>query len=486
MSDDVGERAARLESAVLDLTLMADMPETELMSYFGEKENLEHFRSTLQLAKRECAGLKISACRRVAKTSDEQQHLLDMKNRDMIQLQQKNAETLKELSTIKFQIAQLKNSMAFQEAINAQLTIENLRLKGALESRTTDRSLIQEIQQKSEEVNMRIRQQQKSFDEQIEINTEQAQSIQKLNEKLATAFANDSRLIELETENRELLAELDEIRSIHAENETKWRQDVRDMSDIASGLEQEIRSITLSPAHSSMQRKIEQLTAENESLKAELKRKQDEDERTKERVERYQIKIEEIERRATARNQTIQHTITNTTHSKLADLRNSLARAFTGITTKIAESESKLNKVTGKVERICDLHTAEAMSSNKTLRSALEFALRAMAKLGGTTVLAAPSVDEVLASRESLNRYFTCLKREMDERKEYESRPAIVTAAATPQPRKTSCLSATIDTMSHLMKVMNRQMEEEHSQLMSTLSDRSFSGISGQNRSRLD
>ena len=461
--DDVRTRVVKLDSALSRLFSMTQMSALELRTHLEQGQNLELLLQSLRDAKRESSVLKAKIFEATNKSNKMQQHLLDMKNRDMIHLQQKNAESVKELSNIKFQIAELKNSVSFQEAMNAQLTIENLRLKSALESNP---GLLQEIREKSEEVNSCIREQRKNFEEQLRINTEQAQTIQRLNDKLTTVFQNDGRVVELEAENRRLAAELNEIQTLRSENEMKWKQDVRDMSNIASGLEEEIRSITSSPAHSSLQRKVDQLKDENDKLREELKKKQEDEQRTKERT---QVKIE---RKALT-------DLKTHTNRRVLKLQGMLSNSFAQITTKLSDVDHVLAEITAKAVELRGKRKTSSSSRNASLlSSSLEFALRAMAKLTGASVLAAPSVDQVLADRNILTTYFETLKRELDEAQDLERSHVVAPTAATPQPRKSTALSATLSNMSRLMTVMGKQMQEEHSQLMSTLSDQSFSLMS--------
>ena len=454
---------------------MTQMSALELRTHLEQGQNLELLLQSLRDAKRESSLLKAKIFEATNKSNKMQQHLLDMKNRDMIHLQQKNAESVKELSNIKFQIAELKNSVSFQEAMNAQLTIENLRLKGALESKARDPGLLQEIREKSEEVNSRIREQRKNFEEQLRINTEQAQTIQRLNDKLTKVFQNDGRVVELEAENRRLAAELNEVQTLRSENETKWKQDVRDMSNIASGLEEEIRSITSSPAHSSLQRKVDQLKEENDKLREELKKNQEDERRAK---ENFQVKMDQIERNATSRNQALTDLKTHT-NKRVLKLQGVLSNWLAQITTKLSDVDHVVAEMTAKAVELRGKRKASSSARNASLlSSSLEFALRAMAKLTGASVLAAPSVDQVLADRNILTRYFESLKREFDEAQELQRGNVVAPTAATPQSRKSTALSATLTNMSRLMTVMGKQMQEEHSQLMSTLSDQSFSLMS--------
>ena len=120
-----------IEENLPEIIKIVQMPISEIVSYMSNNSNILTFRQSLLALQRECVNIKNEFITNYSQKSDQQFDFLKEKNLELINMQNKLADNEKLFSDTKLEIAELKKAIAVQEALNAQLTAENLILKNS-------------------------------------------------------------------------------------------------------------------------------------------------------------------------------------------------------------------------------------------------------------------------------------------------------------------------------------------------------------------
>lgn len=134
-----------LESIASFLIGIAQMPTSDIQSYFLKSENILSFKNSIFSLQKELNNFKKQVSGIQSQQKDQQLNLIKEKNAEFINLQNKLSESEKIISSTQLEIAELKKSISMQEAQNALLIAENLSLKNhgnnenfSLKSKTND------------------------------------------------------------------------------------------------------------------------------------------------------------------------------------------------------------------------------------------------------------------------------------------------------------------------------------------------------------
>ena len=469
------------------------MSDAEIQDFFSDKRNTENFKKLLN-------DLQANLARLLSGEVNGNE-----KNDLILDINKRLAESLKQLSSAQYEISSLKKNIASQEAENASLTIENLNLKShisrlggdsdelsAEKSRLKDnvRELELKLQQKDIEIESqrsKISSDISEFDKlQAEIQTHNTQKLamtEKINKYKSEAeqYMNKydqmlkehnilhDKINELSEENKRLSVVIEEMKN------DKNRPDIVQLQAQNRRLSKEIEEMK----NDKTRPDIVQLQEQNKKLAEDLdiaKKKYlqaNEDiyqnegflEDLKKEVSQLKSKIE-VERTKSLRYQKI----VSLYESKLRNFQLGSNNSMTQMLEKLKHIEENIIKNSLTLKNVSKKQKQKEIDLTHNYKNStklLEYALQNIFKVIDIDDSEIPNVDQILKNPQVLVDVLSSMTNSVEDlRSKGDSSALSYKGTKYNTPMFTS-----ISSMSGLMKLIGAQMQEEHQELMSFISE---------------
>ena len=508
-----------MNETLSSLHMINVMSDAEIQDFFSDKRNTENFKKLLN-------DLQANLARLLSGEVNGNE-----KNELILDINKRLAESLKQLSSAQYEISSLKKNIASQEAENASLTIENLNLKShisrlggdsdelsAEKSRLKDnvRELELKLQQKDIEIESqrsKISSDISEFDKlQAEIQTHNTQKLamtEKINKYKSEAeqYMNKydqmlkehnilhDKINELSEENKRLSVVIEEMKN------DKNRPDIVQLQEQNKRLSKEIEDmkndknrpdiVQLQAQNKILSKEIEdmkndknrpdivQLQEQNKKLAEDLdiaKKKYlqaNEDiyqnegflEDLKKEVSQLKSKVE-AERTKSLRYQKI----VSLYESKLRNFQLGSNNSMTQMLEKLKHIEENIIKNSLTLKNVSKKQKQKEIDLTHNYKNStklLEYALQNIFKVIDIDDSEKPSVDQILENPQVLVDVLSSMTNSVEDlRSKGDSSALSYKGTKYNTPMFTS-----ISSMSGLMKLIGAQMQEEHQELMSFISE---------------
>jgi regulator of replication initiation timing len=464
MEDQRRLRILNLEKSIAFLLSTSKMSPADMRRYFENPTNLEAFQRALLLTEKECTWFK----QQISDTGQSSPPRGgESRSKDVLDLQGKLADASAQISSYQGEIAELKRAISVQEAQNAQLTVENLELRGRLGDSENDAthtgSVVETMRRKTLELSSALAAQQKRADEMkpFKHKFEQAQRDIKFHSSLA---------VERQTSLDELNEELSLLQSERVAlefNLDRSQKTVRELTAKNQSLENEKKQMVDKDAFLRLQEEVHQLKiASADLVTARIQCQQSEGQLLK-KSQKLSAVTEELSSRTEAfRDHSYR------IQQQLYDLQDRTAEQFAALSAAV--QDIPVGDMLRKARQMIELarhwkrqhdYMLDRHAQNKR---SLGFSMQAMAKLAKAPGVTPPRPSQVIENPDLLEVFYTSLSETVHEQARRRK------ICLTPPSIRKSAISSTLTQINDLMTVMTDQMQEEHDDLMTTLSDGGF------------
>jgi myosin heavy subunit len=281
----------------------------------------------------------------------------------------------------------------------------------------------------------------------------------------------------LQIENRRLKSAIEDGQIAQLKKEEQLRQEYQELKTKYAIIEDELKELKLRPTVSQVLSKVTTLQTENEMLQNQIQKKMKQAAKTKKELIARADQILELEGELVHLGQA-----GNRLKSNFLGLFENFERRLRGfrqmamwnlgqMLTALLPLGDQCEQFRAKIEVLAGIGVASRRQyavvrrQFKTQESLLTFAIQAMAKLAGTPLGSAPAAADVRNDPALLEAYFIRLFAVVQEK---EVPPVEIKA---PIVVRTTSVAPALSVMKELMVAMNEQMQQEHEELMTVLTD---------------